>query len=252
MMCLNRICHWKFHVIVIASIIALAGVNHYFTQTDFEQKALFVNISLILSIVATIAILIMIIKHYQGDRALKHSFMFLMFSYIAYLFGELVWFVYETIFGLYPYPSIADVGFLFYFIMSVVFLISIIRRFVSLTIHDIAYAVLVMGIITTTYLFISIGEDSDHFDIMFGLPFVLSSSAMFGFSLIALYKFRKSRVNFVWIILFSSMLVTTIADIWYYTAENLGQYTYEHIMNTMWIVSDALLVYSLLLYRKVL
>ena len=252
MNCPEKYCNWKFHVFIISIIVIFAVGNHHFTQTDFDEKAVYVNMSLIVSGGITIAILAVITKRYHGDKIVRMSFLFLLFSYIAYLFGEVAWFVFETILGIYPYPSVADVGYLNYFILSVIFVITITRRYATIGIHDVGYVILIISIITTTYLFISLGEESEMYLVILGMPFVLSCSAMFAFSLVALYKLRHTSIGTVWIILFMSMTVTTVADIWYYTAENLGQYTYSHIMNTMWIVSDALLIYALLLYRKVL
>lgn len=249
----TRYGNWKFHVTVISIIIILAGINHIVTQYDFEDKDLYVNISLILSIVAAIIVLTVIVRRYQSQKETKVAFLFLLVAHIAYLFGELSWFVYETVLNLEPYPSsVADVGFLNYFILSDIFLIAIIRRHTKLTIHNVGYAVLLISILTTIYLFVSINDDADYFYVLFGLPFVLSASTMFALSCIALYKFRSTPTYLAWIILFTSFLVTTIADLWYYSAENFGQYTYDHIMNTMWVASLGLLVYGLLMYRKAL
>jgi len=100
------------------------------------------------------------------------------------------------------------------------------------------------------YLTLSLDAQADPEDILFGFIFLISSATVFGISFIALVKFRLMLFGVTWFIIFASMLITTVADIFYYTVENTGVYTYDHVINTMWIVSDAVLVYALLIHRR--
>lgn len=250
MACFNDCCNRSFHVSVFVVIITLFIIHYTITQFDFEYKALFVNLTLISSISITLVMLGIIFKTYVGARNTRISFLFLFVAYIAYLTGELVWFVYESIMGVYPYPSLADIGFFFYFVLSAVFLISIIRCYSNVTRYDVGTVSLVVSIIVSLYLVTSI--EAETYDLLFGLPFVMGASTVFGFSAIALYKLRGSDLRVVYQIIFVSILLTTVADIWYYILENVGGYDYDHIVNTIWIISDAALVYALLLHKRII
>lgn len=245
-------CDRRFHAIAIISILFLSTVHFWMTQQDFEQKPLFINLTLITSIIVTLFTLIIIFKKYDGARNIRISYLFLFFAYLAYLAGELLWFVYETILGVYPYPSVADVGFFFYFVFESIFLIATIRCFNRLNKYDVGIVLLIMSIITAVYIVLMLEGDVDAFDTHFGLAFVLAASSVMGFAVIALAKLRRSSIGLAWSIIFVSMLITTVADIWYYTLENVGVYTYDHIMNTLWITSDAVLVYALVLHRRII
>lgn len=245
-------CDRKFHAIAIVSILFLSSLHFWITQMDFEEKPLFINLTLITSITVTLFTLIIIFKKYVGAINVRISYLFLFLAYLAYLSGELLWFTYETVLGAYPYPSIADVGFFFYFVFESIFLISIIRCYRDITRYHVGVILLIMSVITAVYLVLMLEGQVESFDTLFGLGFVLAASSVMGFSVIALAKLRGTSIGLAWKIIFVSMLITTVADIWYYTLENVGVYTYDHIMNTLWITSDAVLVYALILHRRVI
>jgi len=241
----------KFLHIKSFIVIAIIFIVHYLIiQFDFEGRELFVNVTLMASISITIYVLIVMIKNYRGAKGMVTAFAFLLISYIFYLFGEVSWFTYESILDLYPYPSIADVGFFFYFVFTGIFLVSIIRCFKTIQWHDIGIITIIVSVIMGFYLTLSLDAQADPEDILFGFIFLISSATVFGISFIALVKFRLMLFGVTWFIIFASMLITTVADIFYYTVENTGVYTYDHVINTMWIVSDAVLVYALLIHRR--
>jgi hypothetical protein len=242
----------QLHVLAISFVIILSAVHFGIIQTDFEGKELFVNIGLIASITATLFVLAMIFRKYVGAKNIRISYMYLLISYVSYLQGELTWFVYESVLGLDPYPSIADVGFFFYYVFTAIFLVSTIRCFSTLTLYDIGHALIIMSIIASVYIVLSIDTEIDTYDLLYGLPFILAASSVFVFSIIALFKLRKTSLALPWIIIFASMVITTVADLWYYPLENIGGYTYDHIINTMWIASDAVLVYALVVHRRII
>jgi len=242
----------QLHIITISFIIVLSSLHFGISQVDFEGKELFINLTLITSISATLFTLTVILRRYEGVRNIRTAYLYLFISYVAYLQGEITWFVFETILGIEPYPSIADVGFFFYFCFTTIFLISIIRCHAKLTKYDIGHAVIIISIITSVYLVLNIEAEVEQYDLLYALSFILAASSAFAFSITAVMKLRKTSIALPWIIIFISMLITTIADIWYYNLENLGAYTYDHIINTLWITSDAVLIYALILHRRIL
>jgi len=242
----------QLHVIAISSVIILTALHFGISHADFEEKPLFINLALIASIGVTLFVLAVIFQKYVGANNIRVSFMYLFLSYVAYLQGEVTWFFYESVLGIYPYPSVADIGFFFYYVFTAIFLISTVRCFGSLTRYDIGNAVLIISIITAMYLVLSIEEGAETFDLLYAIPFILAASSVFAFAITALTKLRKTSIALPWIIIFASMVITTVADIWYYTLENVGIYTYDHIVNTLWIASDAVLVYALIVHRRII
>ena len=239
------------YVISILTILSILTIHLIIiTQFEFEQKALFVNLSLISSITITCVFLVDIIRNYQGAKGIVVAFVLLFISYIAYLFGEVLWFVYESVLGVYPYPSVADVGFFFYFVFTALFLISIVRCFRDLTKYDVGVSILITSIVSAVYLALSLETHADPFDITFGAIFIIASSTVFGLSVIAFVKLRLMAFGAAWGLILISAIITTFSDIWYYTLENIGAYTYDHITNTLWIVSDAVLVFALLIHKR--
>lgn len=242
----------QLHVVSISIVIILSVLHFGITQSDFEEKGLFVNLALIASITVTLFILVIIFKKYVGATNIRTSYMYLLLSYVAYLQGEITWFVYESVLGVYPYPSIADIGFFFYYVFTAIFLVSTVRCFSTLTKYDIGHALLIIALISSAYLVLSLESQVVTEDLHYGMPFILASSSVFAFSIIALVKLRNTSLALPWVIIFASMLITTVADIWYYPLENVGEYTYGHIINTLWIASDAVLVYALIVHRRII
>lgn len=242
----------QLHIIAISLVIILSALHFVIIQADFDGKDLFVNLALIASISATLFTLAVIFKRYDGARNIRTAYLYLFISYVAYLQGEITWFGYESILGIYPYPSIADIGFFFYYVFTTIFLISIVRCHTKLTRYDVGHAMIIISIITSVYMVLNIEAEVEQYDLVYALPFILASSSVFAFSITAVMKLRKTSIALPWIIIFVSMLITTIADIWYYNLENLGAYTYDHVINTLWITSDAVLIYALILHRRIL
>jgi len=242
----------QLHTVAIILVISIGIIHFGIMQSDFEDLGLFYNISIMISLAVVIVMSAIIYQKYAKQRRLSILFLFLTLAYVSYLFGEIGWFVFENVFFEYPYQTVADIGFFFDFVFTIIFLIAAIRLFSKLTRYDIGAASLVMSVIIAGYLVFSIDAETETYDLLFGLIFIIASSAVFSYSIIAMNTFWPTKVHISWVIIALAFMVSTTADALYYTTENIGVYTYADPSNTLWIVSNALLVYALILHRRVL
>ena len=106
-------------------------------------------------------------------------------------------------------------------------------------------------IIVSSYVFFSLNElDVIVFDFVYGLIFVLASSITLSLAVLGGIIFRQNILMTTWILLAFSILLMTIADVWYYHIEIFGMYDYTNPINSLWIASYCFMAYALFKHLK--
>lgn len=71
--------------------------------------------------------------------------------------------------------------------------------------------------------------------------FVSAASILLSFSIFCANIFRKGIIGLAWCILVVSILLNTVADIWYYHLEVFEAYSNTHPLNMIWYMADFIL-----------
>lgn len=180
-------------------------------------------------------------------------------SYLVYglanfsvFLAELIYYAYDTIYGIDPYPSMADIFFFAVYPLIIFHIILNFRFFkTKTTIKHKALIIAIPIIITAIYADYSFQEYGEvSFDYLYGLIFVSGASITLSLAAFGALVFRGGILGTVWALLLFGVLVFTIADVWYYYLEVVGEYHLLHPVNLFWYISDWVVIYALYKHSK--
>ena len=176
--------------------------------------------------------------------------------------GDITYIYYDWYTDEAPWPSIAEVFFLAFYFFAGYHLVKNIRYFKkdlkwTPKIGVAATAIIIVAIFAVWSLFdTETGEidpamiEGEEFDFYFGLIFVAGSAILFGLALLGAAVFRDSILGKAWLLLAAGIFFFTVADVWYYHLELTDGYTTTHFVNTLWVLSNAAIVYALYKHKK--
>lgn len=191
-------------------------------------------------------------KKYFGTLIYSKAFKFLGISFVGIFFGELIYFIYEELLGLDPYPSLGDAFYFMFYPMIILFLRINIRFFSPK--HSKIDTIIVLGIpITLSGIYVILTTPNEFsFDFGFGLASIIATTTTLGFAIQAVRTFRGGVIQTTWILFVIGALSIAIGDVWYYYLEIFEGYSLEHPVNLFWYVGYLFVLYSLLKHKKTL
>ena len=245
-------------------IVVLVAVAHQWYQTEFsddEEMQITTFSYAISSAVAAIAAFI-VGKRYWGSAVFGKTYIALAIAFLLGAVGDGMYIYYDWYTDEAPYPSLADIFFILFYFFAGYHLVKNILYFKknlswSLKIGVAALSVLIILAFAAWSLIDPETEQIDltliegaEFDFYFGLIFVAGSAAIFSLALLGAAVFRDSVLGKAWLLLAAGIFFFTVADVWYYHLELTDSYTGDHFVNTLWVLSNAAIVYALYKHQK--
>ena len=192
------------------------------------------------------------IKKYSGALVYSKAFKFLAVSFIGIFGGELIYFIYEAVLGLDPYPSIGDAFYFMFYPMIILFLIVNIKFFIlKFSKLDVLPIIVIPIIISSVYVILTSPAEF-NFDFWFGLSSIIATSTTLGFSILAAKTFRGGMIQTTWVLFVIGILSVVVGDTWYYYMELFGEYSLDHIVNLFWYFGYLFILYSLIKHKKII
>jgi len=245
-------------------IVVLVAVAHQVYQTEFpdDEEMTISTFSYLISSAAAAIAAFFVGRRYWGSEVFGKTYIALAIAFSLGAAGDAMYVYYDWYTDEAPYPSLADVFFLVFYLFAGYHLVQNIRYFKK----DLGWGPKI-GVAVTTAIIIGIFAsfslfDSDtgqismamiegeEFDFYFGLVFVAGSGALFGLALLGAAVFRDSILGKAWLLLDAGIFFFTVADVWYYYLEITDGYTADHFVNTLWVLSNAAIVYALYKHKK--
>jgi len=153
-----------------------------------------------------------------------------------------------------PYPSIADVFFIAFYAFVAYHLIKNINYFkkdLSWTTKASVVAVAIVMIFGfATFTMETLFDDPTVY--YMSMAYVVSSAIALALALLAGTVFRNSVLGPAWAMLVIGIFLYSVADIWYYYLEEIGAFSITDPVNSLWILSNAFMVYALYKHKKIL
>jgi len=234
---------------IIVSIVAGIIVLHTLINTVDEFGIIVYSWSMSVPL-AIIVFSFWTVKKYSGAVIYSKAFKLLGFAFIGIFGGELIYFIYDEILGLDPYPSIGDAFYYMFYPMIIGFLIINIRFFApQFSKKDIIPIVTIPTVISGIWVNLVWGE-WEGFDFWFGLASILATSITLSFSILAVKTFRGGMIQSTWVLFVIGILSVVVGDAWYYYLEVFEEYTLNHIVNLFWYFGYLFILYSLLKHKK--
>ncbi|MHA7647992.1 histidine kinase [Nitrosopumilus sp. S4] len=241
--------NFKIIGIIIAGVISLQIV------VSFVDDPTLIVYAPAMLIPLSVAILSFLNSRSFSESLVYHkAFFALGIGFLGLFLGEFTYLIYEQFLGLDPYPSIADVFFYLLYPMTLVYLILNIRFFaVNISVIDKLILIIIPLIITFIYILFSYSWiEESSFDFFYGVAFIGAISTTLGFSIYGVRIFKKGMMETSWILLALGILLFTFGDSWYYYLELFEGYDITHPVLSLWYGGYLLIMYSLLLHRKIL
>ena len=239
----------------IIGIILAVGIGIHFLIQSLPEDVLG-NFLLIVSVAFASGVSIsafIISKRYWGTAVFGKSYLALGLGYLSYAIAELLYYTFDFILGIEPYPSVADIFFFMVYPLAITHLILNIRFFIKLKPFSKVWIPIIPIIFLIVYAYFSITEFEElNFDFYYGMIFVAISSITLSFAIFGASIFRKGILGVAWLLLVVGLLINALGDLWYYYLEIFGGYSDTHVLNSIWYVSNLIMIYALYKHQKIL
>lgn len=234
---------------IVGTLIFIFGVYTFGTFAFKQELGTFVQISIIAIIVIVASLALNTTLFYRGMTRFSKSYFFLFISLFCYGIAEILWGVFDYV-GIETYPSLGDVFYSGYFIAGILFCFTVFwcnRKIIPK--HIMIIGILVGIICMTSYIALSIDNfDSDNFEL--GTVMMFQSSILCGAGVItAIYILKLKRLKKIWAAFGIALLCNSIADVFYYSSENAGNFSYSDPVNLVWFGTLLLIFYGLYKHR---
>ena len=228
-------------------------INYFTTPDDADTVASifsFLN-PLIVSIIG-----FFVVVKYKGSIIFGKSYLSLAIAYLGIFLGEITYMVYDIVYDIEPYPSIADVFFFIQYPLLLVHLILNIKFFTSKITKLAKIWFIVMPIVVLIgYSILYAINDLEgilEFDFIYGVIFVYFSALTLSFAVIGAVIFKEGAIGKAWVLLAIGILFNTIGDTWYYNLELFDAYDLLHPVNMFWYAGYWLVIYALIKHKKII
>ena len=193
-------------------------------------------------------------KRYWGTAIFGKSYLALALGYASYAVAEVLYYTFDLILGIEPYPSIADVFFFGLYPLTIIHLVLNIKFFnAKLSLSSKIWLPIIPIIFLIVYGYISITEfEEANFDFYYGMIFVAAASISLSIAILGASVFRLGLIGVAWLLLVIGILINAIADLWYYHLEIFGEYFDAHPLTIIWYVSNMIMIYALYKHQKIL
>lgn len=243
---------------IIAGIATLVITFHvfinYFTTGDNADTIISVFSILNPFIVSVIGFVIAI--RYRRSMIFGKSYLSLAIAYLGIFLGEIIYMIYDVVYNIEPYPSIADVFFFIQYPLLLVHLILNIKFFTP-KINKLAKIWIIampIGVLLTYSMLFTMENIGNilEFDFLYGAVFVYFSSLTLSFAVVGTIIFKEGVIGKAWILLTVGILLNTIGDTWYYNLELTEAYDLFHPVNMFWYAGYWLVMYALIKHKKII
>ena len=239
--------------IIALFFVAAIGFQIFLNFTEeteqIEEGIAFLSMSTPLIVAGGSAFIAM---RYGLSKVFGKSYLIFAIGYFVLFLAEGTYYAYDVIYGIDPYPSIADV-FFFAFYIGVSLHMAINFRFFKTKI-PLKYKALFIAIpvaIFSIYSYASLIEfEEPDFDYYYGIIFVAGASVILSLAAMGTIVFRGGVLGVTWMLLLIGILIFTIGDVWYYWLEVVGEYSLLHPVNLLWYIPDGIVIYALYKHSK--
>jgi len=196
-------------------------------------------------------------NRYRDSEVFGRAYFFLGLGFISWFIGDSAYYYYDFVLQVDPWPSVFDVGFVGSYVFASIHLVMNTRYFKRKWSIPMKIVLVVLPIVVvTSYSLTAYEEWGDYeelpFDLFYGDIFAAGISITLAFAILGASVFRQSALKEVWLLLVIGIFLWTIADVWYVYIEIFGTFDQTHPLNSVWMASFMIIIYSLYKHRRVI
>lgn len=237
-------------------IIAVVGIIYqvYLSYYVDPEEVSFADFSYGISSLAVAIIGFFVAKKYSGSEVFGKTYLALAIGFLFLFVGDLVYNYYWIVLDEDPYPSIADAFFIAFYFFTGYHLIQNIKYFKKGLGWGTKIGILGLSIAIIagfTYMTLDWIEEYPT-DFWMGLIYTIGSASILSLGVLGVIVFRSSVLGIAWMLLALGIFLYSFADTWYYYLEIAEEFEITHPVNTLWLLSNTLMVYALYKHKKII
>ncbi len=237
---------------IIALVISFHVIVNYVISPENTDTVVSI-FSFLNPLIVTIIGFSVVIK-YRGTLVFGKSYLALSLGFLSIFLAEVTYMIYDIVYNIEPYPSIADIFFfmlypclLIYLFLNIRFFSPKISKRAKIWIGLMPLIILLgYSILSTTEGEITIFE----FDFYYGIIFVYAVTLTLSVAVIGAFIFKEGAIGKSWMLFVAGILLLTIGDIWYYNLELFEGYDLTHPVNLFWYAGYWVTVYALIKQKR--
>ena len=243
---------WFISFISISIMIILFYFINYFYTENFAE---FDNISLVfytaipgsLVLISGIAV-----KSKQIQNIPKKSLIFLSASFGSWFLAEQIWMLYQYVFDVYPFPSIADAFYItapFLMFTSLLIFLKPLKNKITKKNSITAICFSLLLLIPTIIFTYTENYELEPLELFIVLMYPISDALLIIPIIITTLFLIQTKNNPFWAMILVGAIILISADTWYVFLEMNGEYVDNHPVDMLWLLSY--LVWSFSLMRSI-
>jgi len=203
------------HKFLLSSLLSTGFIMFLANLFADETRTLVTDLLFIPVPGALIILSIIIAMRFRGSG--KHGKAWIVFTIfaISWFTAEQIWLVYELIYEIDPWPSIADFfylsGYPFLFAFSILYLLPV-RKAISKNLVIYSLLITVAILIPTFSLVYQTNYSENYLEVALAASYPVLDALLLCPALIGVTLFFKGKVNFLWSLICLGMALNVIAD----------------------------------------
>ena len=240
---------------IIIGIISL-GVGIFISMNLVSEEIAEIIASVFsVSLAGIVALFAFIVSKQNETGILAKSYFSLGLGFTFYVIAEVIYYSLDSLFGIEPYPSIADIFFFGFYPLLLIHLLYNIKFFqTKYTLIQKIWIPIIPITALTIYVAMSTSfpEYDLNFDFYYGLFFVAGASITLSFTILGALIFKEGALGVVWLLLVIGLMFSTAGDVWYYHLEIFGDYYDAHPVTVVWFIANMFIIYALYKHLKII
>lgn len=262
--------YYVIAAITIGIVIFLIGNS---IEPEVEEELDFYELLTSLGFASVTLFAFFIARRYWGSKVFGKSYLALALGFLCYSIGWNLWWFYEIWYHIEnPYVALPDVFFIAYYPLVIYHLRKNFKHFSPSTKQSqkliIIFTPIIISSLYCLFGLFQVSADGGlatiqvaafpNYDSQFytefftGLVFVFATSFTFSLAIVATQVFRISVLGPAWGLLLLGILLTTIADLYYYINELFGGYVRSDPVTGIWLAGTVFLCYGLYKHQKII
>ena len=240
--------------IIIIAVISIGYQIYISSEYVSDEEMSFADFSYGLSSLAVGITGLFVAKRYKGSPVFGKTYLALAIGFILLFAGDLVYNYYLLVLDEDPYPSIADVFFIAFYAFAGYHLIKNTQYFKKgLTWNSKIGVIAISGLMIAGFGLFTIETMYDDPVVYFmSMAYVISSAIVLSLAILAFTVFRNSVLGVAWALLVIGIFLYSVADVWYYYLEEIEEFSIKDPVNTLWVLSNSIMVYALYIHKKII
>ncbi|MEC4847655.1 MAG: HAMP domain-containing sensor histidine kinase [Nitrosarchaeum sp.] len=244
----------KDHNRIIFLVSVLLGITLLYQVRPFLEDSQFILISIpayaIIVVILLLFSLLLTIKLYKQNHFQSKAFMLFTIGVSFWFVADQIWVIYENIYDVDPFPSIADVFYIGAYLFFVGFLLlslKPIKKLITKKIWLFAFLLSLSLVIPSVMGYSNSFDKEGELDV-FSKSILLSYPIMSGFQLapaiVGILFMVKKGVSYSWMLMLFAFLIYSISDTFYLFSSLDNTYHDGHPVDLMYLYSYILLIFS--------